>query len=124
MVDLATSQGFGTAAPLLPRTIEDAIRLTQRLGLRYLWADTLCLVQNDADDVRLGVNTMDLIYEAAHFTIVAAEGYNAHAGLPGLRSESRLRRTNYEAKPGFWLGLDVRLDWLVERSVYRTRGWT
>jgi len=60
---------------LLPWTIKDTIDLVQRLGIRYLWVDALCLLQNDAEDLDLGVNVMDLIYERAWCTVVAGCGY-------------------------------------------------
>ena len=68
----------------LPRTITDAIDLLKALGLRYLWIDGLCLIQDDADDVTLGVSMMNSIYHGSYFTIVAAAGQDANAGLPGL----------------------------------------
>ena len=33
----------------LPATIEDAIQITSELGIRYIWVDMLCLVQDDPD---------------------------------------------------------------------------
>jgi len=39
----------------LPKTIDDAITLTRLLGRRYLWVDSLCLLQNDRDDMDRGV---------------------------------------------------------------------
>ena len=33
--------------PQLPRTIEDTILVTQRLGFRYLWVDRYCIPQHD-----------------------------------------------------------------------------
>jgi hypothetical protein len=48
---------------MLPRTIQDAITLVQRLGAQYLWVDSLCLLHNDIGDLYRGVNVMDLIYE-------------------------------------------------------------
>lgn len=121
---LTTVAGFETAHSLLPRTICDTITLVQSLRMRFLWIDTLCLLQNDSRDVSSGVSVMDCIYEASYLTVVAAEGYNAHSGLPGVQPESRMRHENFKVKPGLFLGLDIRLDWLLERSVYRSRGWT
>jgi hypothetical protein len=109
----------------LPRTIRDAIDFTHTMGLRYLWVDALCLVQNDRKDVDAGVNVMDEIYERAYFTIVAASGHNANAGLPGLVAGSRIPvDTTVEVKPGVRLGVCTELDALLGQSVYNSRGWT
>lgn len=37
---------FGT----IPRTLQDAIHVTRGLGLRYIWIDALCIVQDDEKD--------------------------------------------------------------------------
>lgn len=34
----------------LPVTFQQAADLTIRLGFRYLWIDSLCILQNDLDD--------------------------------------------------------------------------
>lgn len=76
----------------LPLTISDAIALSRSLGIRYLWVDALCLVQNDAEDVRKGVEVMDSIYEMSWLTVVAACGHDANAGLPGVRPGFRAEK--------------------------------
>ncbi|RSL81215.1 hypothetical protein CEP52_017245 [Fusarium oligoseptatum] len=109
----------------LPATIRDAIAVVQRLGCRYLWVDALCLVQNDTYDLDQGVNTMDLIYERAWLTIVAACGHDANARLPGAQNGTRKpSRNTYHVMPGITLGVVVGLDDLLGRSMYDTRGWT
>lgn len=35
----------------LSKTFEDAIVATRRLGFRYIWIDSLCIVQDDPEDV-------------------------------------------------------------------------
>lgn len=109
----------------LPNTIKDAIVLTRHLGCRYLWVDALCLLQNDTEDLDLGVNSMDLIYERAWLTIVAACGHDANAGLPGVRESTRkAHRNTDEVHPGVEVGIVTGLDTLLRKSVYNTRGWT
>lgn len=66
----------------LPRTIRDAIRLTKLLGERYLWADWLCIDQNDEKDKFRLVYHMHSIYQSAALTIIAAAVKDAEAGLP------------------------------------------
>lgn len=34
----------------LPRTFQDAVVMTRALGIRYLWIDSLCTVQDDEED--------------------------------------------------------------------------
>ena len=43
----------------LPKTINDAILFMKAIGERYLWVDGLCLVQDDEEDVSLGIQMMN-----------------------------------------------------------------
>ncbi len=73
----------------LPPTIRDSIILCRLLKRRYLWIDSLCITQNDASTLRGQLEQMDLIYQCAEFTIVAAAGLGANAGLPGIDTTPR-----------------------------------
>ena len=110
---------------ILPRTIQDAIIFVRELGEQYLWCDALCLLQNDPEDISQGVNAMDLIYEKALLTIVAACGHDANSGLPGVRNGSRfMPRYPEEIAPGVQLDVYVELDQAMKHSLYSTRAWT
>jgi hypothetical protein len=37
---------------LIPQTIKDAIEIVKQLGESYLWVGSLCLVQDDEEDIR------------------------------------------------------------------------
>jgi hypothetical protein len=109
----------------LPRTIRDAITLVKGICQQYLWCDALCLVQDDPDDVSRGVNAMDMIYEKALLTIVAASGRDANSGLPGVGEGSRLMpRYPEEIIPGVRLDAYVELDQVMIYSVHSSRAWT
>jgi Heterokaryon incompatibility protein (HET) len=41
----------GISVSELPRTFQDAIIVARRLGLRYLWIDSLCIIQDSPGDV-------------------------------------------------------------------------
>ncbi|KAK0616577.1 heterokaryon incompatibility protein-domain-containing protein, partial [Immersiella caudata] len=109
----------------LPMTIQDAITTTRKMGVRYLWADSLCLLQNDQEDLRQGVEVMDLIFEQSWLTIVGACGHDANAGLigtsPGDRNPEPLAR---EVRPGVFMGVYFDVDAYLRRSVYESRAWT
>ncbi|KAF2452143.1 hypothetical protein P171DRAFT_468493, partial [Karstenula rhodostoma CBS 690.94] len=57
---------------LLPRTLQDACKVTQKLGYSYLWVDSLCIIQDDEDEMQKEIANMKLIYGNAVLTIVAS----------------------------------------------------
>ena len=77
------------------KTIEAAIHITRKLGLRYLWADRLCIEQDNAAEKHQQIAQMDRIYGSAVVTIVAASGEHLDAGIEGVsmpRSADQLYR--------------------------------
>ena len=64
----------------MPRTFRDAVVVTRSLGFRYLWIDSLCILQNDQDDWRNEAGKMGLVYRHAAVTIVAAASTGADSG--------------------------------------------
>lgn len=65
----------------LPRTFADAVFVCRALGVRYLWIDSLCIIQGDEDDWRQEVSRMATVYSKAVLTIAAAGAGNATEGL-------------------------------------------
>jgi hypothetical protein len=73
----------------LPRTIEDALKVSKVLGLRYIWIDRYCIDQENDVEKQIQIQQMDLIYQNAFVTIVAAAGIDPYFGLPGVGSTPR-----------------------------------
>jgi len=76
----------------IPLTVRDAMQVVRELHFRYLWTDSLCIVQDDDGDQGSkydAISKMDLVYGAAYLTIIAATGTDANAGLPGLHPGTR-----------------------------------
>ena len=67
------------------KTVLDAVCLTKDIGERYLWVDSLCINQLDAKDQQRIIAAMNVIYENAVLTIVAAGGIDSEAGWSALR---------------------------------------
>lgn len=65
----------------LPKTFQDAIIFTRRLGIRYLWIDSLCIIQDDDEDWFTEAGRMASIYEHAEVTLSAASSTNSSEGL-------------------------------------------
>lgn len=53
----------------LNNTFKNAIEVTKRLGLRYIWIDSLCIIQDDSNDWEEQAAQMVSIYKNAHVTI-------------------------------------------------------
>ncbi|TQB73162.1 hypothetical protein MPDQ_006079 [Monascus purpureus] len=54
-----------------PPTIQDAIATTRTLGLRYLWIDAICIIQDSEADKQHEISHMRSIYKNSYITIVA-----------------------------------------------------
>lgn len=65
----------------LPQTIKDAITLTRKLGIRYLWVDALCIIQGSAEDWQTESAKMGQVYGGSFLTISAVSGKDIHYGL-------------------------------------------
>lgn len=65
----------------LPQTILDAIKITRSLGIRYLWIDSLCILQNSKEDKDVQLALMGEIYHNAYVTIVAAKAKSVEEGF-------------------------------------------
>ncbi|KAJ9606194.1 hypothetical protein H2200_009155 [Cladophialophora chaetospira] len=65
----------------LTPTFRDTITLVRRLGLKYVWIDSLCIVQDDPADFAREAARMALIYSQAHVVIAATRGSTGDAGL-------------------------------------------
>jgi hypothetical protein len=46
----------------LPKTLQDAIITTAKLGLRFLWVDCLCILQDDDHEKAIEISKMPHIY--------------------------------------------------------------
>ena len=54
------------------RCVSDAIELTRKLGVRYIWIDALCVVQDDPEEQLNAMSRMSDIYSSAVFVIATA----------------------------------------------------
>ncbi|ORY15302.1 heterokaryon incompatibility protein-domain-containing protein [Clohesyomyces aquaticus] len=64
----------------LSRTFQDAVTATRKLGFRYIWIDSLCIIQGDTADWEVEAATMSDVYRNATLTIVAAHAAGGAVG--------------------------------------------
>ena len=72
-------KGISWAA--MPRTFQDAIVFTYKLGIRYMWIDSLCILQKDVEDWQHEGSRMAEIYKNACLTISATYSNVSTTGL-------------------------------------------
>ncbi|KAJ3535727.1 hypothetical protein NM208_g7017 [Fusarium decemcellulare] len=68
----------------MPPTFQDAIEVTRQLGFRYLWIDSLCIIQDDESDWSHESNNMGTIFEEAACTIAAVDSVDDNGIDHGL----------------------------------------
>ncbi|KAF5595064.1 het-domain-containing protein [Fusarium pseudocircinatum] len=129
----------------LPKTLSDTVQVVRSLGLKWVWIDSLCIVQDDKEDwVREAVK-MASIYQNAMVTISADSSQDAKAGLHNERSSSIFNdrdsmkicsklSTDEESSIFLFLDQETRTDRsatnlrdmgdLLSHCALRDRGWT
>lgn len=104
----------------IPATIRDAMVVCRVLGVRYLWVDRFCIVQDDQFQKHEQIRSMGMIYSCALLTICATAGDNADYGLPGVLSRPRA-----QVRPRtFAFGVEIIPVRPIDRSTWSSRGWT
>ncbi|OCL14348.1 HET-domain-containing protein, partial [Glonium stellatum] len=73
----------------LIKTHQHAVAVTRAIGIKYLWIDSLCIVQDDPMDWERESAVMGFIYERAHLTIAASAIQDSGEGLFVKRSQPR-----------------------------------
>lgn len=127
----------------LPKTFREAVLFTWRLGIRYLWIDSLCIVQDDKDDWAREAKVMGALYQNAILVIAAAGSSDSTGGLmvsdrselrqiqapflSGSGSTAELEEEEEEAaqdeKSTFFLSTVPRGELMPDTSVLRERAW-
>ena len=67
----------------IPKTIQDAIRITQMMKIRYIWIDAICIIQDSAEDKIKELARMGVYYRNALFVIAASSASHANEGFLG-----------------------------------------
>ncbi|KAI0469472.1 heterokaryon incompatibility protein-domain-containing protein [Xylaria cf. heliscus] len=65
----------------IPKTFQDVISVLRRLAFRYLWIDSICIIQDDGDDWAREAAAMCSVYSQAALTVAATNSPNSHHGL-------------------------------------------
>ncbi|OCK96442.1 HET-domain-containing protein [Cenococcum geophilum 1.58] len=126
----------GISLTSLSQTFREAIYVTWSLDIRYLWIDSLCILQDSQDDWKQQSALMGAIYRQAFMTIAATDTEDATSGLFFARNPTKIKPCKlhlplrkdmfagelgclYATSPHFRCGGDIRRV----RGPLDTRAW-
>lgn len=129
----------------MPQNFQDAVILTRALGLRYVWIDSLCIIQDSMEDWEYEGSQMDKVYKNAWVTVAATSASTSEDGFLSYPLRSRMLELQLEPKTGceegnppktpqanyrsifvrYMENLDFsRFQSDVEMTTWSSRGWT
>ena len=126
------SYGLNIQWEELSKTFQDAITFTRRLGISYIWIDSLCIIQDDPGDWHRESCKMATIYKNAFVTLAATTSNGGSSGMfsrvpgctiEGTTSSGHTFQIHFRKAPRHLLyELDPELFPLLERGwVYQER---
>jgi hypothetical protein len=74
----------------LPQTLVDAVYITRKLGIRYLWVDALCIIQDSQSDKQREIHRMGDVYKNSFVTVSAASSPSVSTGFLHARPRFQL----------------------------------
>lgn len=108
----------------LPANFKDAVRVTRALGVRYLWIDSLCIIQKCERDWAAEAGKMESVFSNAYCTIAASSATSSLVGFLNERGQRDVIRVPLPGEGSLYLAEHIdnfRAD--VENSVLSSRGW-
>jgi hypothetical protein len=110
----------------LPPTFQDAVTITRALGIRFLWIDALCIIQDSQQDWAAESSKMGRIYEDAFLTL-QVDAEDSSVSLLGPRKPADVwlkvpfTKHSQACKGSLYLGSEATN---VASSFVNSRAWT
>ncbi|KAF2814568.1 uncharacterized protein BDZ99DRAFT_379437, partial [Mytilinidion resinicola] len=111
----------------LPQTFQDAVFVTRRLGYRFLYIDSICIMQDSATDWEREASNMNQVYQNYIFNIAASESDTPSHGL--FRQKDRSIGTPFRVKfrtslveDDYYCFYDL-WDGFAKEAPLNARGW-
>ena len=117
-------EGFSISE--LPKTFQDAIRVTRELRIQYLWIDSLCIIQygDDNEDWNREFGRMEEVFASAYCTIAATSAVDSKAGFLKRNVSSEYAYVQDASGQRFYICTDIDdFDNDVEKAQLNTRAW-
>lgn len=111
----------------MPRNFRDAIVVTRLLGIRYLWIDSLCIIQDSSEDWLQESAKMGEIYKNCLITIAATNASESAAGFLSNRSAEVACHLRIDKELTSPVCVRPKIEWYWSAEIVgplSRRGWT
>jgi hypothetical protein len=108
----------------LPATFHDAVDCTRKIGVRYLWIDSLCIIQGEHGDFNEESKNMEAVFSGAYCVLAASRASHQRDGFLDSRPQREyitIQRDN--EKPFFVCKTTDNFSKDVIEGSLNKRGW-
>ncbi|PVH69309.1 HET-domain-containing protein, partial [Cadophora sp. DSE1049] len=106
----------------IPRTFQDAIKISKRLGFEYLWIDSLCIIQDSEEDWLKESVKMIEYYRNAYLTISVLDSPDSHHGI--LNSRDYIPSAKLSSEANLYLREKLREQReVLKDALLSSRAW-
>ncbi|KAI4860851.1 HET-domain-containing protein [Hypoxylon rubiginosum] len=82
----------------LPQTVADAVQVCRTIGIRYLWVDALCIVQDNRDDWAREAFEMANVYANSFITLCILQGNSCTSGFLKKPHSPKTLQVNFRSR--------------------------
>jgi hypothetical protein len=114
----------------MPKTFQDVVEIAQGIGIKYIWIDSICIIQGNSQDWHSEAAKMGDVYRNAALVVAASGAKDSSRGLfiTDRPAETVFRlpyRVAGEIKGTFnMIPLSTVTDWHPEFGPLQRRAWT
>ncbi|KAI1451681.1 HET-domain-containing protein [Annulohypoxylon moriforme] len=130
VVSTMYSLSCGKLVSSLPKTFRHAFEIAERLHVRYIWIDRLCIIQDSEEDWRAESATMQKVYRNGFLNIAALGATNDEGGCffdrdPALVKPTIINLSPDPDSPSHYRFFDETETWTKDfhRETLITRAW-
>ncbi|KAI1092051.1 HET-domain-containing protein [Rostrohypoxylon terebratum] len=125
-----SSLSSGIPVNSLPKTFRHAFEIAERLHVRHIWIDRLCIIQDSKEDWRSESATMQTVYRNGFLNIAALGATNDEGGCffdrnPALVRPTVINLSSDQDLPSHYRFADETETWTRDfhRETLITRAW-
>jgi hypothetical protein len=119
---LSTPGALSHGREEVPQTFRDAFEVAEKLTIRYIWIDALCIQQDDSEQLGKHMEAMGSIYGAAALTIVS-DSESADHGIAGVSTPRGPPQASFQHGGRRYFSAKKTFGRALKESLWERRAW-